>query len=44
MTAKSIGREVAVCAFVFFLMFVAHFLGVMGYAMAEGRSCHMPYW
>jgi uncharacterized membrane protein YkvI len=44
MTAKSIGREVAVCAFGFFLMFVAHFLGVMGYGLAQDRSWHMPYW
>jgi hypothetical protein len=44
MSAKSIGRDVSVCVMGFVLMFVGHFLGVMGYGMAEGSSWHMPYW
>jgi hypothetical protein len=44
MSAKSIGREVAVCVMGFVLMFVGHFLGVMGYVMAQGNSWHAPYW
>jgi hypothetical protein len=44
MTVKSIGRDVGVCAMGFVLLFVNHFLGVMGYGMAEGNTWHMPYW
>jgi hypothetical protein len=41
---NSIGREVAVCAMGFGLMFIGHVLGLLGYVMTQGNSWHMPYW
>lgn len=44
MTVMSIVRGVGVCALGFVVMFVGHFFGLMGYAMAEGNTWHLPYW